>query len=273
MLIVLEGVDGAGKTTLTDRLLSSLPNETKRLHSGPLKGDALKEYVWRLRDYRPDSTQNLICDRWHVGELVYGPLYRGSSKLTKAMQTYVEMYLDKLGAYKLVVTADLSTISQRLGVRGEDFLRAEHLGLVWDFYNEYAHQHGWQLVGSDEVMGSITGKARRLRQEARRVDKFRSYVGSPHPRHLFLAAGSSAPLPGRPSYEQAFVPYPDTPYAKLIDHLTSIGVRDFAFADPLVDDPMELWQTLGRPSTTAVDNETSRLIRHVPHTTLNGARA
>lgn len=265
MLIVLEGVDGAGKTTLTERIMSTLPDTTLRLHSGPLKGDPLREYVWRLRDYAPTSEMNIICDRWHVGELVYGPLYRDACKLTPAMRKYVEMYLDKLGAYKLVVTTDLPTIKQRLKDRGEDLLQDSHIGLVWDFYNEYAHRHGWQFVGSDEIMSNVTKRARILRMRSRVLWGYTSYVGPTHPRTLVFGAGSSMPLPGRPKYGTAFVPYPDTPYPRIISRFIEDEV---GFADPLVDDPLQLWVALGRPNVIAADPTTERHIRSVPHSTL-----
>lgn len=270
MLIVLEGVDGAGKTTLTERLMKSLPDDSvQRMHSGPLKGDPLKEYLWRLKDYDPSSSeQNLVLDRWHVGELVYGPLFRGQSKLTEPMRQYVEMYLDKLGAYKLVVTANLMTILQRLEHRGEDLLKPDQVGLVLDFYHDYAHRYGWQFVGSDEVMGHITKQARRLRAEARQVHRFSSYVGSPHPRHLVVGLGTAQPLAGRPSQGLAFVPYADTRHDALMRHLRMAGIRDYGLADPEVDDITDLWRTLGKPSVVAVGPRTERAIRSVPHSTL-----
>jgi len=262
MLIVLEGVDGAGKTTLTQRIMSTLPAETLRLHSGPLKGDPLKEYLWRLRAYQPDSYQNIICDRWHVGELIYGPLFRGQSKLTPEMLTYIEMFLDKLGAYKLVVTADLMTIRQRLTDRGENLLATNDVGMVWDFYNEYAHEHSWQLVGSDEVMSSITSRARALRAGARQLMPYHSYVGPTNPRFLVLGKGTSLPLAGRPAYEQAFVPYLDTPYPGIIKRM---GNRIFGMADPMRDNIQMLQGALGNPTLVAVDKLTSDQLRYTPH--------
>lgn len=265
MLIVLEGVDGAGKSTLTDRLLSTLPDHsTKRLHCGPLKGDPMRAYELPLRDYVPGGNEHIVCDRWHVGELVYGPLYRGRSALSEAMRLHVEMLLDKLGAYKLVVTTDMRTLRQRLAARGEDFLKPEHVGIVWDFYNEYAHKHQWQRVESDAMMSTIKTQATKLEKQARRISQYSSYVGSPHPRWLVLGAGASHPLPGRPHYRSAFMPYVDGHEATVMLVSKQIGT-DFGMADPLVDDPQKLWHSLGRPNVMVTNQQTARLIpRHIP---------
>lgn len=253
MLIVLEGVDGAGKTTLTDRLLKHLPYETtRRLRSGPLGQDPFREYEWRLKGYRPFSEENIIADRWHVGELVYGPLYRGHSRLTAAGARHVEMYLDKLGAHKVVVTASIDDITNRLKTRGDDFVKMEHVGLIWDFYNEYAHREGWSFVGSDEIVSYMINAARRKREEARRLWKFKTYVGGSHPKILFVGDQHGAPQYGRPNYDSAFVPYADTPGFFLLETLEERRIRDYGVANAVEEDTYDLWRALGRPHVIAL---------------------
>lgn len=268
MLIVLEGVDGAGKSTLTDRILAQ--NSTAlRLHSGPLKEDPFRAYEWRLRDYEPDSSQIVVADRWHVGELIYGPLYRNGSKLTRAGARHVEMYLDKLGAHKLVVTSDIGTIMHRLRTRGEDFLQDNHVGLVWDFYNEYAYREGWTLVGSDEIIHHITNEARRRRAEARRLWKFETYVGPAHPRHLILGDEHGAPQHGRPAFKTAYVPYMDSPGYYLIESLEDAGLKNYGIANACEENVEELWHSLGRPNVVCLGEKAERASRAVPHQTID----
>ena len=258
MLIVLEGVDGAGKTTLTERLMAQMP-EALRMHSGPLKGDPMKEYEWRLRDYRPDSSQTIITDRWHVGELIYGPLYRGSSKLSRAGARHVEMYLDKLGAHKLLVTSDIGTIMHRLQTRGEDFLQSNHVGMVWDFYNEYAVREGWTRIGSDEILNHITTEARRLRADARRLWKFTTYVGPTHPKHLIVTNEAGSSPTGRPRYHSTFVPYDDQPGAYLLEALEDVGLRDYGLISS-TEAMSDAWHALGRPNVVSLDERVTRSI-------------
>jgi len=270
VLIILEGVDGAGKTTLAEELAGRLDDNLsfKLMHSGPLKDDPLKEYEWRLRDYTPGTGQHVVCDRWHVGELVYGPLYRGSSKLTEPMRKHVEMYLDRLGAHKVVVSAPIATIQERLRLRGEDFLQDNHLGLVWDFYNEYAHQYGWGVAASDELPDHIIMHARRKESDASRLNPFHSYVGPVHPKHLLLGETQGATRYGRPAYDSAFVPYPDTSGHYLLKALGTTGVTDFGLANARDEDVSKLWHTLGRPNVICLGQEAEKLSRDVPHQTV-----
>lgn len=267
MLIVLEGVDGAGKSTLTERLCDTLGPGALRLHSGPLESDPLREYEWRLKDYVPGSGQHVVCDRWHVGELIYGPLYRGQSRLTEPMRRHVEMYLDRLGAHKLVVSGSITTILSRLTSRGEDYLQPNHLGMVWDFYNEYAYANGWGIVTSDELPSHVIGLARKKELEAARLNPFRSYVGPTHPRHLLLGVRRGQTRHNRPAYESCFVPYTDTSGHYLLEALNATSVQDVGMANAAEEDVASLWSTLGRPNVVALGADAERLARAVPHST------
>lgn len=273
MLIVLEGVDGAGKSTLADRLIHALGDEHLRLHQGPLKGDPLKEYEWELgRMYSPSSGIHIVADRWHVGELVYGPLYRGVSKLTPAMTRHVELYLDKLGAYKVVVSENIHVINKRLKSRGEDFLQDHHVGLVWDFYNEWAESEGWATTTSDAVTQNILRPALRKQTEAEDLEVFKSYVGSAHPKHLILTDADETTGYGRPFFNAAMVPYPDTSGHFLLTALEEAKVRDYGIACATAEDVPFLWHTLGRPNVVALGSIAAKIARAIPHHTISHPR-
>jgi len=269
MLIILEGVDGVGKSTLAERLCDVLGEGALTLHSGPLDSDPLKEYEWRLKDYTPGSGQHIVCDRWHVGELIYGPLYRGVSRVTPAMRRHIELFLDKLGAHKVVVVAPYRTIMRRLEDRGEDFLQSNHVGMVWDFYNEYASQHGWVTTESDAMVDFLTSPARRAETAAERLRPYRTYVGPPHPKHLLLGETQGRTRHGRPAYEQCFVPYPDTSGHYLLDAVNFTGVQDIGLANAADEDVETLWHILGRPNVIALGAEAEKAARDVPHRTVH----
>src|SRR4051812_12260533 len=131
-LILLEGVDGSGKSTLVDDFLLQLPHTGIHFSRGPLKLHPLIDYLLPLVDYRPGI--DIVCDRWHLGELVYGPLYRARSRLTPAMELYIDLFLESRGALKLWVDTPFEQVQTRLKIRGEDFLQEQHVRLVWDFY-------------------------------------------------------------------------------------------------------------------------------------------
>jgi uracil-DNA glycosylase len=77
--IVLEGPDGAGKTTLAQSLM--LRYGFAYHHEGPPPTDAdplLHHYARLITDAKVPT----VFDRLHLGEMVYGPLLRGKSRIT-----------------------------------------------------------------------------------------------------------------------------------------------------------------------------------------------
>lgn len=85
MFIALEGPDGAGKSTLAQAIADATPG-TEIVHFSQLKQNPLDEYVYALEDYSPGKGGNLVTDRWHIGEDIYGPLYRGESGMTSTLR-------------------------------------------------------------------------------------------------------------------------------------------------------------------------------------------
>lgn len=145
MLIIIEGVDGTGKTTVCDELKKL--SAAKVMHAAQPKGDYVQEYIEPLNGYVPvgaypdgDRTQptHVICDRWHWGELIYGPLYRGGSILDDDAWVHVNQYLNALGAIIVYLRNDKQTILSRWEQRGEDFAKAEHLDWLMSAYERVA---------------------------------------------------------------------------------------------------------------------------------------
>lgn len=141
MLICLEGVDGAGKSTLAETIKKVIeevhPEDTVEIiHAGQLNTDVYAAYVEPLKNYRPKSGTHYILDRWHVGEQIYGPLYRGASKFTKSSFAWVDLFLATKGARLWNITQPLELLQKRLAERGEDFLKENHVDFVREQFLE-----------------------------------------------------------------------------------------------------------------------------------------
>jgi len=143
MLIILEGVDGAGKSTLASAIVEKIqklhPEDTvEYLHASQIKGTVYEEYVEPLNDYSPGSGRHIVIDRWHVGERIYGPLYRDSSAFDAATGSFawIELFLASKGARLWNVTQELDVLQKRLADRGEDFLEDRHVEYVRDRFIE-----------------------------------------------------------------------------------------------------------------------------------------
>lgn len=132
MLVVIEGPDGSGKTTLARRVAEAAGGEYR--HAGPPERHPLVEYTAPLAGYRPGGGQTLVLDRWHLGELVYGPLYRGKCGLTPSQFAAVEDFLLSLGAVLVHCTGRVRVLSRRLAARGEqvDEPRLALEARIWD---------------------------------------------------------------------------------------------------------------------------------------------
>lgn len=207
MLIVLEGCDGTGKTTLADLLLETHQGSSEIIHKGPIKRHPLQEYEWDLRGYDRTRLDHLVvCDRWHVGELVYGPLYRGRSTMTGAQQRHIEMFLQSRGAVRMVVDALPATIIRRLRDRGEDLLEESHVGLVYDFYRDYAEHNGWDLIKSHDDVEPIIERSHVAQEEVFQLELLKSYVGPTRP-DVLIAGDHPPSLANGIGLTTAFAPH------------------------------------------------------------------
>lgn len=147
MLIILEGVDGAGKSTLAAAIKRELEKShaddtVEYIHASQIKGTVYEEYVERIADYAPGTGRHLILDRWHVGERIYGPLYRNSSGYDDASGSYkwIELFLASKGARLWNITQTLEVLQERLAARGEDYLENRHVDLVREQFSTFSKQ-------------------------------------------------------------------------------------------------------------------------------------
>ncbi len=143
-VIILEGIDGSGKSTLAEALLKASPLKTTIVHRGPLEGTVEDELIYPLQKIADDEL--LITDRWHVGEMIYGPIYRGKSQVAGEYNDIIEDLLWSMNAVKVVLSPPLSIVKRRLIERGEDYLQPEHIDEVHEFYERYANEYGYRLI-------------------------------------------------------------------------------------------------------------------------------
>lgn len=151
MLIILEGPDGAGKTTLAERLVTYIAakfphDHVDLLHKGPPTQHPLDEYAVPLLGYRPGGSMHLVLDRWHWGEVIYPKYLARETRMTPEIFTYIEMLIVQKGGVVVNVQHPVDELLMRVSQRGDDLVKPEWLEAIsWD-YRTLGHQ---SLTGAE----------------------------------------------------------------------------------------------------------------------------
>jgi len=101
------------------------------------------------------SSRLTVFDRLHIGELVYGPVFRGKSRLSTADVSTLESQLDGLGALKLYVDCADEVLLSRMQGRGDAMVKspAQLLELAHAYRELFSKENtlsSWRTVRTDE---------------------------------------------------------------------------------------------------------------------------
>lgn len=288
MLIILEGPDGSGKTTLAnefaDELGRSSSDVVKILHSGPPTRHPIDEYLRPLRDYRPGTGTHLILDRWHWGERVYPEVLGRKTELDLPAFRSIEAYLRRLGA--IVVHCDLATTAEYVELYGRRGIinssthswQFTHLRKIRSEFARMTYRSAlptWRYQfnnrGFDDF-SYILISARHYETSARRLNQFTTYLGPVSSSVLLFGDVRHGVDPATSTdLDPAFLPFRATSGHYLLraihsderSHLQNAGWANACD----VDDPAALWKALGEPRVVALGVHASAKLRglDIPH--------
>ena len=155
MKIILEGVDGAGKTTLAKILANEYGLDVCHCtQHDPADYEFYKNTARK---------ENVVWDRHTIGELVYPEIFNRKPKISPEDARLILYYARQEGAKVFVLTSDLVTLKKRLSTRGgEDQRILDNLWKIdskFRFYAENFHIPiiNTQIMTLGEIFDLIEG--------------------------------------------------------------------------------------------------------------------
>lgn len=285
MLIILEGPDCTGKSTLATFIRTALEEfiphqQIEMLHAGPPTRHPLDEYELPLFAYQP-GTRSVVVDRWHWGERVYPAVLRRSSRMNDAVWLHLELFMQSRGALVMHLTASTTELRLRIRLRGDELITPDMMHAIRAGFMdcetrainrfmrtsimrpEFNNNPGRML----QKARSIIRTAQALEVDCRALSNFVTYVGPPTPDVLLLGDVRGAPVPARLIDGPAFMPY-SASSLYLMQALVQVRrktTRTFGIANACdVDDPHELRHALMQPRIVALGENASRKFPKAP---------
>ena len=150
-VIVLEGPDGCGKSTLSEEFVKSNWNYA---HFGAPDGPAYDFYRMGINNIVGPT----VLDRFHSGSIVYGSIFRGTSDLTDFQHWLIEMELKSVSALMVHVTVpweqQLKTITERRKTTdGDQFEALDKQRAIREKYDEVMASTALRRVTFDWTRG------------------------------------------------------------------------------------------------------------------------
>jgi len=157
MIIVLEGPDGAGKTTLAQQL--TLQFKLTKIHVGPptleqIEGGLINHYASLLA---AAVDRDVVFDRLALGERVYGPIFRGRDALGASGWVRFDRLLRAAGAVQVLCLPRRETcLGAWSSGRPELLTRVDQFHASYDAYDAMLDRcdvvYDWEIPGRRECL-------------------------------------------------------------------------------------------------------------------------
>ena len=143
-IIILEGPDGSGKTTLANNLRDRHGYQIVKTGS-PQPGESVfHSYTNTLLD-AVNSNHRTVFDRHYLGELIYGPLLRGCDQLGLQGRDLVERLIAARGVALVICVPPWSTLVKGWEVKDDLLKRQDQLRTVNAAYVQEAKRLGLKI--------------------------------------------------------------------------------------------------------------------------------
>lgn len=205
-MIILEGLDAVGKTTLANALAARLG--TSVIHSSKPK----LEIGWIEYHVRSLTMEPVILDRYHIGEAVWPVIFNdGRKPMLRWQQHMVERIMLQRGAILVLLNDSLDVINQRLKQRGENEISFEQYTQTVTLFRDacehsllntvFIHNATWE---QKDILDLIASSYSRMQINRQPLARFRGtgstkpgsimVVGEKNPSGLNILDNTYAPL-------------------------------------------------------------------------------
>lgn len=205
-MIILEGIDAVGKTTLANALAARLG--TSVVHSSKPKFDA----GWIEYHVRSMTMEPVILDRYHIGEAVWPIIFNDDRKpMLRWQQHMVERIMLQRGAILVLMNDTHEAINHRLKLRGENEISLEQYTETYSLFRDacehsllntiFIHNATWEQKDTLDLIASSYSRMQIARQP---LARFRGtgcvkpgsimIVGNKNPSGLNILDNTYAPL-------------------------------------------------------------------------------
>ena len=120
MQIIIVGPDGAGKTTLANKLAKD--SSFKIVKRNQPKTEEEKANMFLSYFEQASKNENVIYDRYAYCELVYGVIMRDTTCISIMQMHELEKELSKNGSLVIFCNSDIETLWKACKERGEDYI-------------------------------------------------------------------------------------------------------------------------------------------------------
>lgn len=140
MIIILEGPEAAGKSTLANKL--SMQTGYPIVHRDKPKTEEDKLRMMEYYLAAVGSDKNFIFDRCWYSEIVYGTVMRDKSYISYEQMYQLETALAKNGGGMIIHCTDhLSLLWDRMITRGDDYINEiDDLANLTDMFHHVLHR-------------------------------------------------------------------------------------------------------------------------------------
>lgn len=145
MPIIIEGPDGAGKSTLAKSLADTLDmNILKMTANG---GQSPEEYVQKL------ACDGVIIDRCWVSEQIYSDLFGREPRIDNDDAESLTELCGTIGVPIIILLPPLHVVVERLEARGDEFsdVVCPNIVEIYNRYRTWADEHPYAIILEDNI--------------------------------------------------------------------------------------------------------------------------